>query len=292
MCACCSASGLRCCTRAPLALQLTCCHCVDMKAGGPAPPADAPRRRNQRDPEDIEDEQMHKNPRDYPFPAFNPSVATLEQQKRNAKKAIRDMVEGFVPVVPFSKPELVYHRPPWVASTFVGQHKFVPGLDLIAENEPAPPPEHSVSHPKWVTYIPRVVAGCPQLGLVMQHEPDGGLKSPRRPRGGAKTSRDVKSSRTGSPSRNASEADTYQLAQLKRSSATTPRYVAQSKDDVTLEMLKDPGVYKSVQKAVMEQRKGDPNAKSVLVSLPKIGVRLFSCRPSNTIPSPPKGRHV
>jgi hypothetical protein len=68
----------------------------------------------------------------------------------------------------------------------------------------------------------------------------------------------------------------------KQVQSQAPRFGQKSKDDVTLEMLRDKRVLETVKREVARSKKTE-RSKSVLVSLPKIGVRLF------TISSPKTG---
>ncbi len=207
---------------------------------------------------------MSRNPADHPFPSFLPNEAGMLRKKRAANDAIREMVDGLKPVVPFSKPDLVFTRPPWSTSMAV-RHDYSPGIDLLHKKEDSNQPTPTLVQPKWVNIIPRVVSGCPQLGLVMVNEPDANQSTTKHM---SKRLRKILNRRIP-------QTNDQHVATLTRSSALTPRYQAQSKQDITLELLKDPKVYHSIKQAVTQQKKKE-RSTSVLVSLPKIGVRLFS----------------
>jgi hypothetical protein len=239
-----------------------------MRSSQAGKPNDGPRRRNNRDPEEAEDEDMNRNPREWPFPSFHPGEADTLRRKREATKAITDMAEGLVPVVPFSRPELIYTKPPWKASTAI-RSTYEPGIDMLAVQNVSKPPTPQLSHPKWVNFIPRAVSGCPQLGLVMVSEPDASTKVPKRVRRWH-----TRHPIVPEPDPVAEAARPQRIDQLAKSSATSPRFGLQTKQDITVELLRDERVYQSIQKEVVAQ--GKHENKNILVSLPKIGVRLFS----------------
>lgn len=238
-----------------------------MKSGQLAAKQGEPPRRRQRDPEEAEDEDMSRNPRDWPFPNFQPSEAATLRKKNEATKAIKDMVHGLTPVVPFSKPELVYTRPPWCTSNVVVT-RYEPQLDLLAQNAPRNEPTPPLVQPKWVTYIPRVVSGCPQLGLVMVNEPDASRRTPKRVRRSRKPI-------VQEPDPIEEAAKPRDVEQLARSLGTTPRFAPKSKDDITFELLRDKRVRDTIKREVVNSGRVE-HSDSVLVSLPKIGVRLFA----------------
>jgi hypothetical protein len=248
-----------------------------------APKSGDGRRRNNRDPEDLEDEDMSRNPRDFPFPTFAPSDAEVLRRKKEALRDIKDMVAGFVPVVPFSKPDFASARPPWSGTTVV-KKSYEPTLDLLSRTDAAREPTPPLSQPKWVTYIPRVVSGCPQLGLVMVNEVDASRRAPKRVRKLRQAPPDV------DPVEEASKPQ--RIEQLQQTCAT-PRFGHMTKQDFTVELLRDRIVYEAIQKEVLAQRKHD-RPKNILVSLPKIGVRLFSVErgESQTARGPAHGRSL
>jgi hypothetical protein len=237
--------------------------------------SDAAPRRRQRDEDDIDDEELSRNPRDFPFPQFQPSEAAVLRRKRDATKAIHDMVQGLKPVVPFSKPELAFARPPWCTSAVV-KTSYEPQIDLLTRKDAQRTETPPLSQPKWVTYIPRAVSGCPQLGLVMVNEPDASERTPKRLR--------QQVHRAIADPDPVEEASKPIHIGKHKSSGATPRFGHQTKDDVTLEMLRDKRVLETVKREVTRRHKMEPS-KSVLVSLPKIGVRLFAVGRRNDSPN-------
>lgn len=240
------------------------------------PQVDGPRSRRQRDPEELEDEEMSRNPREWPFPTFQPSEAAAARKKREATKAITEMSQGLKPVVPFSRPELVYARPPWNTSTVV-KRRYEPQLDLLTPKPTPRKPTPPLEQPKWVTYIPRAVSGCPQLGLVMVNEPDASTRTPKRLR---RHRRIVPED--PDPLEEASRPQ--RIDDLARSVGRTPRYAQHSKDDLTVDLLRDERVRHVIQKEVAASGHA-ATSRNVLVSLPKIGVRLFTLRSSVSFPA-------
>ncbi len=175
------------------------------------------------------------------------------------------MVHGLKAVVPFSKPDMRGVRPPWHSDVFVAR-PYVPKLDRTLGNDLPPPTSRAGCHspptiqqPKWVNHLSIPLHGCPQLGLPMVQ--DNSHKLPLR-KGGhfgrVEYEASSQTARTG-----------QSIKKLLHTASMTPRFAIDHRDDIMLELIRDQAFVKEIHHHAKQR-------KSVLVTLPKLGVRLFS----------------
>ena len=238
----------------------------------PVPPEGAPRRRATRDPEDVEDEEMLRNPREHPFPSFPPSQSNVARKRVEALSQIDFLAKSSVPVVPFKDMHLP--KPPWGGTSQYVRHEYVPALDMLAthSSKEAEPP--TLTNPPWLNIIPRAVCGCPQLGLPMQFEASAKER--------ANTGRKQKKHAAAVAAALAEEAKGERISKMTGKQSTTPRFNNKKKDDFLIDLLGDPKLQEHIRKAVGNRA---PN-EHVVITLPRIGPRMFMVAPRKKVGSP------
>ena len=233
-----------------------------------------------QDEDDEDDRVMDRNPADFPFPSFQPTEADVVRKKHRAMADIMDMVHGLKAVVPFSKPNMAGVRQPWHSDAFLKRPP-TPKMDWschpdgTAASSPLPPP--TLVQPKWVSHIPRAKKDCcPQLGLPKgtSDDDEGGLsarhKTIRPPPGAPHVHHHHR------PKLVSQQRDGQSLSKLLHAASVTPRYELDHRNDSMMELLRDPVFVKEIHRHASQR-------KSVLVTLPKIGVRLFSLNGAHSL---------
>jgi hypothetical protein len=226
------------------------------------------RNSRNRDPEQLEDSEMAKNPRDFPFPTFNPAGDAGLRRKRDATAAIKDMEHGQGPVALVQKPVLSFAKPPWHYGQHIG-HAYIPELDMLDVRDHRTArqvaTQDQLEHPQWLNLVPRIASGCPQLGIPVAVEG----QFPRTARAHKAENKKM-------------AVETQRVAYLQRAAALSARGQSVSKQDQVLELLRDKKVLNTILKTTMSGQQAE-GPRNVLVSLPKIGVRMFSVAPGSEL---------
>ena len=218
-------------------------------------------RRATRDPEEAEDDDMLRNPRDHPYPAFLPTQSLAARQRVQAEHQIELLVKATVPIVPFKNTKVP--KAPWSGTSQFVRHEYVPDLDKLASHEEPPPPP-TLSHPKWLNIIPRAVSGCPQLGLPMHFEMSGKEK--------ANTGRRQRKQAAANALKAQEGARGQRVSKMVGKYSNTPRFLNKHKDDLVADILADEKMQHCVRDSVGTKRE---DGELVVVSLPRIGPRMF-----------------
>ena len=249
------------------------------------------RRRPDTTASDDQDEEEEILPPARAFPTFLPTQADIERKKEKAKQEIRDMAKGTgSPVVQFKKPDVKFKRPMWRYDNTV-QRDYIPALNLMQERPRPPPTEEDEKHPinpPWINSIRRVIAGCPQMGLPVHYEGTSAktLRAEQRLTEHKKrVAEEVRSARSTS-----SHSQKMKHEQLVHSRGIGK---PKSKREEYDELLTAPEIVEQIRRQCMTPE-GDkdtdkkhrfskpsptnepPRRKSIMISLPKIGVRMFS----------------
>ncbi len=266
-----------------------------------------------RDLDEREDEEMERNPSDFPFPSFLPTEQQLDKHRREVNRNLHTMTNAakVEPVVSFKHPTMEFMRPLWRVDKYV-EHQYIPKLDLMTvKDEYLKNPQtargldakderlqkdHSAL-PPWINTIRRVAQGCPQLGLPVEYEatPAKVLRAKQRlEEHQAKVAAEAaeslrqKRARVKAPSREAvvhsrgigkpkTKKQEYDellasrevIEQIRKQCITpsTEKHKSRTKEELSFQ--------ESIALAAKKDAEPTVRKKSIMISLPKIGVRMY-----------------